>query len=174
MAWTTPTNWSASETVTSTKLNALAVANPQYLYDLAIDPPRCDLARNANQAITTNGNVSWDTETVDTDTMWAIGNPTQIIPQTAGRYHVDVNVGFANVGDTTARTLNVQKNGANLTYDNGERRLAENGAITRLNWSGDVVVNGSTDYINVFVQEAYAGGSVNLTGRITVRWVALT
>lgn len=151
------------------------VAQVRDNFQFFLDPPRCQLRRAANQTITTNGNISWDTEDLDTDDMWASSpNADRIIPQTPGRYMISVNVGFANAGDTTARTLNVQVNGANITGDNGERRLAENGATTRTNWSGEVYLNGTTDYINVFVQEAFAGGSVTITARITVRWVATT
>lgn len=143
--------------------------NLGFLYN----PPRCDLRRNANQSITTSGNVLWDTEDLDTDGMWASSpNADRIIPQTAGRYDVSVNIGFANVSDSTVRALQVQKNGSNLTGDLGDRRLAENGATTRLNWSGEVYCNGSTDYITVLLSESYVSGSVNATGRISVRWVA--
>lgn len=171
MAWSDPNSTLNPSTgaVISTAWGDMLNGNLLFLYQ----PPRCDLRRNANQSITTSGNISWDTEDLDTDSMWASSpNADRITPQTAGRYYVSVNIGFANAGDTTARTLNVQKNGSNLTGDNGERRLAENGATTRLNWSGEVYCNGSTDYITAFVQEAYAGGSVNATARITVRWVA--
>ena len=170
MSWSDPNSVLNPSTgaVISTAWGDMLNGNLLFLYQ----PPRCELARVANQSITTNGNISWDTEVLDTDTMWASSpNADRITPQTAGRYLVIVNVGFANMTDTTIRSIQIQKNGSNVANDLGDRRNAENGATTRLNSSVEVYCNGSTDYITVFATES-ASGSVNLTGRVSCRWVA--
>lgn len=172
MAWTTPTNFTASSTLTSSKLNTEVIANLLHLYDLLTDPPRCTLRRAANYSLTAADEIEWDTEDVDTDTMWASSpNPDRITPQTAGRYLITGYLSFADKTDSTNRTCEVRVN--NVAVVPSVIRTAISGAATVMPFALSHVFNGSTDYITLVGAEG-ASGSVNVTAQIDVQWVAPT
>lgn len=74
--------------------------------------PFCSLARVAALTLTTgvSTNIPWDTENEDTDNMFAIGAPTNIVIKTAGIYLV--TFGFSFGGNATgSRSAGINLNG---------------------------------------------------------------
>lgn len=105
--------------------------------------------------------LSWDTEVVDTDGIWAAGSPQQFIPTHAGYYVVGASVVWDDPGGACRLWLGVRKNGTTL-YGNSEK-VGYNGALQGLSVvSGAIYCNGSTDYIEVLGYQN-SGGALDVT-----------
>lgn len=94
---------------------ARAADRPSILDPLEIFMLSADVRRSTNQSITAGAAqaISYDTERVDTNDMWAVGDPTKIVFNTAGRYLIGARVRFAADATGTFRSLVLEAN-ANL------------------------------------------------------------
>jgi hypothetical protein len=62
-------------------------------------PPLCVVyLSTGTQPYTSNTDISWKAEFEDTDSMWAVGDPTKIYTTTAGLYHVSFSGQLASGG----------------------------------------------------------------------------
>ena len=135
-----------------------------------LDAPRCSVSRVSTfQSVAGSAVISFDVENFDTDGMFSSGTPTRVIPQTEGLYDVKWIAYASDAGDTTVRNGRLRRNGADVSF--GDRRIAFNGATTRLHEALYVYCNGTTDYLELFVEES-AAGNVNFTAGLTLVWVA--
>lgn len=106
VTWTSPTTWVAGY-VTSVMMNAQVRDNFKFL----ISKPRCSLIATSTAGIG-NGTyavMTWVTEVADTDSMWAVGQPTRIYLTTAGTYRICASAGWAASG-SGVRLLQCNKN----------------------------------------------------------------
>lgn len=169
MSWSDPDttlNPSTGATI-STAWGDMINGNLGFLYG----KPRCWLSRAAAQTITGSGAISWDTETTDTDSMWASSpNPTRITPQTSGLFLVIGNVDWVDDSDTSRRVLEVHQNGSATGWYSSYAALSGN--TTGQQVFGIVSCNGSTDYIELNATEGSAT-TVNIaTARVFVSWLS--
>jgi len=110
--------------------------------------------------------VTWDTERVDTDGIWAAGTPTRFTPQHAGYYTVEGCINFLS-NATGLRGIAVRLNGT--TVVRMQQLAAINGADTALAvTAGGHLFNGSTDYAEIMCYQN-SGGNLNLN-YIAANW----
>jgi len=103
--------------------------------------------------------VTWNTERVDTDGIWAAGTPTRFTPQTAGYYTVEGSINFLS-NAAGFRSVAVRLNGT--TVVRMQQSAAINGADTALAvTAGMHLFNGTTDYAEIMVYQN-SGGALNL------------
>jgi hypothetical protein len=139
------------------KVNALAI------------PPQCRVRRNATQNITTGGaaqKLSFDTEDVDTDAMFA-PTSTDVTIKTAGKYQA---IGGGTIGGASGlKTWEVTKNGTIV------RNAATTGPDTASQAGRTQVVVEFTAAVNdVICLQVFqnSGGTVTATGELDVRKVS--
>jgi len=114
VAWTTPRTYTAGETITSTILNTHVRDNLNGI----VSPPYAYVRATTSTTLVSSGwtEISFNTEVVDTDTMYTSGSPTRLTAKTAGLYVI--SGGFA-IG-TLAANANVQMrfaiNGADIPH----------------------------------------------------------
>ena len=114
----------------------------------------CKLTNTTNQSIPNNSltMITWDTEEYDTDGMHT-GSDTEIVIQTAGKYHVTAQVMWAD-NNTNSRFISIHVNGARVA---SVRRTAFFSSEDGVDWSGELEVN---DTIELQVYQD-SGGSLD-------------
>lgn len=115
MAWTTPETAVAGDVLTAAWLNQNVRDNTNYLYA----PPMCIARRNAAQSIADNTvtAISFDTEEVDTDSMFS-PTSTDITIKTAGVYCL-TGVAVLATAATTVMEARIRINGTVVATSNG-------------------------------------------------------
>lgn len=108
MAWTNPSTRASGYVVTAANWNQDVVANTEFL----ARPPSVRVRRAAALAIVENGweEVTFDTESWDTDTMWSSTAATKVFARTAGKYLVCVTGGVDASTGGTGRGIGVRLN----------------------------------------------------------------
>jgi hypothetical protein len=120
-------------------------------------PPMVKCIRSGNLSYTANADVAWNDEAYDTDGMHDNAtNNARITPTTAGVYVVTFSVHFTFSGTSSAFTLRMLKNGAEIVT-----RLY---GVSRTTLHKDVIsvidtANGSTDF---FTCQFEMGGASSL------------
>ena len=110
--------------------------------------------------------VTWNTERVDTDGIWAAGTPTRFTPQHAGYYTVEGCINFLS-NATGLRGIGVRLNGTTMVRM--QQLAAINGADTALAvTAGMHLFNGTTDYAEIMAYQN-SGGALNLN-YIAANW----
>lgn len=113
MAWTTPRSWSTGETVTSTILNTHVRDN----LNAIVSPPYAYI--RATTATSVGGsayvNISFNTEIVDTDSMYTSAAPTRLTIATAGLYMLAGGYSLALTANNIA-SARFSLNGGLLTH----------------------------------------------------------
>jgi len=132
--------------------------------DLQADAVRmgCTLRRAAAQTLpdATNTTVSWDTEDVDTDSMWAVGTPTVITIPEDGVWAISATTdGSANTTGRGYLEINITSTGpiTNVVAQGGIPVGSDRGAST---WTGPLVA-GDTFIVVLFMDMA---GAANIAG----------
>ena len=106
MAWTTPGTAVAGAVLEADLWNSDVRDNTQYLKDQSdflYTPPMCVVSRSSGLTYSTSGvAITWNSEDVDTDSMYTSGTPTTITINTAGVYIVNLVIHFSatSVGAT--------------------------------------------------------------------------
>lgn len=137
---------------------------------LMVDPPRVELARSTTQTISTSAAIIWNDARSNEFDFWGSSSPTLIVPTVAGRYTITAMVGWASASDTTQRNIQIRLNGAGFEWVTQGAALSS--GTTYQQTSGEVVVNGTADTIEIMCAEQ-ASGSVSInTARVALRWVA--
>ena len=113
MAWTSPRTWAASETVTAAIMNTHVRDN----FNAIVSPPYAYV--RATTATTVGGsayaNISFNTEVVDTDSMYTSASPTRLTIATSGLYLL--TGGFSmNLTAGTIATVHFTVNGTALAH----------------------------------------------------------
>jgi hypothetical protein len=113
MAWTTPGTAVAGDVLTAAFWNSNVRDNETFLFT----PPMCIVRRNAAQAIAdnTNTSISFDTEDLDTDSMFT-PTSTDVTIKTAGIYMLS-GVAALQTAATTVIASRMRVNG-NVVADN--------------------------------------------------------
>jgi hypothetical protein len=116
--------------------------------------------RNNNQTITNNTNtaISFDTETFDTDGMWAIGDPTKLVAQLAGKYVITCSARWDG-NATGSRVVSVKKNGTTFLSQNGSKDVEGNHVI--VTGSPTIATLAASDYIEIIVFQD-SGGNLDI------------
>jgi hypothetical protein len=154
----TPTTGAVIPTANwGTKVNAA--------FDL-LAPNSCIVRRAATQSIagTTTTNISFDTEDIDDNSMYAAGTATRITFPRKGIYFVDVNVAFAS-NSTGVRLVTMPRSGG--ASDRGQYTTAINGYETPVAFSFITAERSAGDYYEFAVWQN-SGGSLNITARVAV------
>lgn len=112
---------------------SLAVSSNQFL------ELRLAIAQSIANAVFTL--ISWDTEVIDTDNMWAIGSPTQINIVTAGDWLLTAQAVFAP-NATGGRQVSIHKNGSTtaLAASAAGAAGAVLGSAVEAHWDGPLIV----------------------------------
>lgn len=149
-------------------LELLNAANVQFL----TNPPLLIASQTGAQTISnaTITALTWPSPTVDTYTAWSAGNPTRITPKYPGYYSITGSVAFA-VNGSGARSVAIRKNG--VATDLFQTTAAASGFNQVNQVTGILLFNGSTDYVEIYVDQV-SGGNLNtvvtLTS-VTALWV---
>lgn len=151
-------------------LELLNAANIQLL----LYPPLTIAGQSGAQSIPTNAftAITWTTPTVDTYTMWSVANPTRITPKVAGTYTVVATVGLA-VNGTGGRAVEICKNGVGTIVAQVSHSNAGAAFNTVIQVTASVACNGTTDYFEVYVDQA-SGGALNTVIAVTSVTAQLT
>lgn len=157
-------SFSAGQRVTGAALNAVVTA-----VNLLLIPPRCEVTRAAVQSLATGSatTIIFDTETADTDTMFAATPSDTVTIKTAGKY---ICVGGGSiVGNSGLKVWEILKNGS------VQRNGATTGPDTALQTGRTQVVVEVTCAVNDEIKlQAFqnTGSSQNATATLTVRKVS--
>ncbi len=164
--YTAPTTVSAGDAITASLYNTYVGTNVANL----IVPPAVLLRRVANQSISNNTetNMSWDTEDVDTDSMWSSG--TTITIQTSGIYVVSMFINFGAANGTGLREIAFKKNGVGGI---GSNTSMPNSSYTHNVTASAIFSAVATDTITAVAFQS-SGSAMNLTGNISVVWMGRT
>jgi len=119
----------------------------------------------SNQSISnsTYTKVQCQTEIYDTDNAYDNSTNYRFTPQTAGKYYFFVQARFATATDFDAVVIAVRKNGSAF-YDMTYR----NEYFSGLSLYGIADMNGSSDYLEFFVEQA-SGSSQDISGSDATR-----
>ena len=122
---------------------------------------------NAIQSISNNTatKIAYNTSVFDTNSNYSTAN-ARFTPTVGGYYQVNcvVNVGLVLV---TQLVIDIYKNGATYQtvvadYNGGSAIVTNTSRI--LNGSSLVYLNGSTDYIEIYIYASNSGGSTSVNG----------
>ena len=151
-------------TVTGTP--SLSTALPIASGGTAIDShPGCRVYRSSAQSISNGGSyqkVQFDTETADVTSAFDNATNYRFTPLEAGLYMVSANVYWASTESGYNYYTSIRKNGSASTIANSGEQVTGT-AITITNVSSIIDLNGSTDYVEVYVAQN-GTGSVNIGG----------
>lgn len=149
----------ASSSSSSSSASSIQVASAARIY------------RSTNQSITTATLTAFAPATLDfdSDSYWAVGNPTRLTAPRDGKY----TVGCSVLWDTSivgTRSLYVVKNGVTGTRLAGEQMAAATGDILNVSTTLNLIAG---DYVEFYVNQT-SGGSVNVvaTEQISQIWIA--
>lgn len=124
--------------------------------------PTFSVYRSGTQSITAGvwTKVQYNAETWDTDNSFDSSTNYRFLPTTAGYYQISASVQCTG---TSGQYGAFYKNGS-------EYKRFDDGTTNNMGVSGSCVayMNGSTDYIEVFIQSA--GGTPNVTNNATTNW----
>lgn len=138
--------------------------------NLALNPPRCSvhLATGPGpQALATWFLLTWDTDDVDTDTIWQSAHHSRLQVPYAGTWLVTFNI--VCTANSYPLIVNVRKNAAGSqaggtsvgTFQGGTSNANGSGFATRFN-----AVLAANDYLEWFYEWPLGGGSPNLVAGI--------
>ena len=163
MAWIDPSAVAQGEVLTSAKWNQDVVANTIALRV----PPMCIVGRTAPLNQTTSDAweaFTFDTETLDTDGMWASSpNPTQVTISTAGVYAVNFIVNVSATTGTVATAI--KKNGDFAAFLQSKAAHASASYMTGTCY----LPLAGADYVEGFVYQS-TGGAVSMDATMAVIW----
>jgi hypothetical protein len=153
--WVQTNQWSTTSGVTG--VNNLIV------------PPVVFVSRVANQSIANNTDVaiSWDTQIIDNDDMWASG--TNITVQTAGVYSVSLFVNYGLNSSVGVRENYIKKNGTTQTTCT----YMPNASFSHNTALSGLVNCAANDVITLNAYQNY-GGAMNITGHAELVWIGRT
>jgi hypothetical protein len=120
---------------------------------------------SANQSISnsTYTKVQCNLEVFDTDNAYDNSSNYRFTPQTAGKYYFFAQTRFTTNSDFEGTVIQLRKNGSaifDMTYNN----VYYNGMALY----GIVDMNGSSDYLELFVEQA-SGGTLTISGSDATR-----
>lgn len=147
----------------SDTLSVLNMANVQFL----LNPPLLLASQSVAQTLTTATitALTWQTPAYDPYVMWAGGTPTRITPTVAGYYAFAGSCGFA-VNGSGARSISIRKNG--VATDINQTTAAPSGFNAVLQVVSIIQMNGTTDYVEIYVDQNSGGNLNTVTGITTV------
>jgi hypothetical protein len=120
---------------------------------------------SSNQSISDNAStkVTFDTEVYDTDSAYDHSSNYRFTPQVAGKYYVYVRIGLNANADSELNTLfgKIKKNGsiveiAHFSFATNYARFGTSNVIAV------VSLNGSSDYVEAFIQGSDQSGSASV------------
>ena len=116
--------------------------------------------QSAGQSIpnTTNTALTLDTNTINTDGMWAAGNNTRLTAPLAGKYLIIGGVSFA-VGPGAGGSITFRKNGT--TFVGSSSPVTQSGSFVGV--AEDIIALSATDYIEIIAFQN-SGGAINTAG----------
>jgi hypothetical protein len=118
-------------------------------YSDARSSTRVTLAGGAQVIATaTDTKVQFDTETWDLDSEFDSTTNYRFTPLRAGKYIFTATLDFQATGGGAERRVSVYKNGS--VYQKAAPQITPSAIITSATMSGEVIMNGSTDYLEVF------------------------
>lgn len=171
MAYTMPAAAAGGNSLSSVEYNRMRA--------LVLDPPRCKTYQSGGgQAITTATDTavilnaeSWDNDAAH-DT---VTNNTRITPQTAGT-HLFIGQVVFPANATGIRRVWIRLNGT-TTYGSVLVQAASTGTPqTHIQVAAEIVMNGSSDYVELMCHQSSGGGLTLGTGAgstwLLSRWVA--
>ncbi len=116
----------------------------------------------------TNTKIELDTETYDNDSEYDKDTNHRFTAKKAGYYHVCANAWLSAVGNEKQSAIKIYKNGAAIAR--GQDDYTYNyipGVVAK-----DVYLNGTTDYIEIFVFHN-AGANKDCLGGADVTWATI-
>ena len=130
---------------------------------MAVNTPafRVYLNTNTSQTQNTDTKIPYNTEDFDTDDAFDNSSNYRFTPQTAGKYFIQVQVGFDGADANGRVIVYIKKNGSEQSFSFfGIGPTADYGGICQ--HSDVVTLNGSTDYVEGFVNYT---GTDNMRGQ---------
>ena len=120
---------------------------------------------SSNQSISDNVStkVNFDTEVYDTNSAYDHSSNYRFTPQVAGKYYVYVRIGLNANADNELNTIfgKIKKNGS--IVDIAHFSFAANYArFGTANITAIVTLNGSSDYVEAFIQGSDQSGSASV------------
>lgn len=176
----TPGTWVDGERLTYDVMQARLTVVQNFL----LNPPRVKVRKTSSFVLANNTatDISWSLSEVDTDNMWDVSNPTQIIPKTPGWYigQVSVQMGLTSANPATGdRYVFAKKNNDGAGVNACFNRLPAPSTANKPMIYNDMPLfhyfNGTTDYLNVTInQSTGANLTVFASGNTTLdlRWFA--
>ena len=132
---------------------------------MAVNTPafRVYLNTNTSQTQNTDTKIPYNTEDFDTDDAFDNSTNYRFTPQTAGKYFIQVQVGFDGADANGRVIVYVFKNGSSHSFSSfGVASTADYGGVCQ--HSDVVTLNGSTDYVEGYVNYT---GTDNIRGQTT-------
>lgn len=146
----TSDSWSASDHNTYVKDNFIYFKNKTDL--LVTNPARCMVSRITDWSTnTTLSNVTWETEVLDTDTMFTAGTPTRITITTAGLYLVTGKITWSSGTAGSYRHVGFYVNGDTALIVAALTVPAASAGVTQSSLSG-LYIFSVADYIQMKTQ----------------------
>lgn len=123
--------------------------------------PKYRVTMSGNQSISsaTWTKVQFDTKTYDTNTNYDAVTNYRFTPTVAGYYHINFGLVTTAGTVTTSAMAAIYKNGTAYTVTDKNMQNVASGAID-LQLSDVIPLNGSTDYIEIFVNVTSVGGVI--------------
>lgn len=149
---------------------ATTVAAAQTALNVAAIGPTFSVNRSTTQALTNNSFNEVVFTAALFDTTSAVNLSTgRFTPNVAGYYHFDTSVLFTATGGVLEnQQVNLYKNGVSVyTGSTGFYSAAQAVTVVGLNAAGTIFLNGSTDYVSVFVYTSVSAGSATAGGSAT-------
>jgi len=154
---------------TGTKDSTTFLRGDNTFQTIGTNTPAFLATRSSNQSIpnATYTKVQFDTEVFDTDSCYDNSTNYRFTPTVAGKYFVTAQAGFENFNGTGHRVIwTIYKNGSAYSIVGDMALSTDSGADPALIISTTVDMNGSSDYLEVFVYQN-SGGSVNIINTST-------
>jgi hypothetical protein len=151
----------AGETETAAYLNSVGAA-----VGFLLNPPRVMCYNSAAHTMVSGTPLmlTFDSEQYDTDTIHnPASNPSRLIPQTPGLYHVEGQIAFA-ANATGARQAAIY---FNSTTQSAFSSLPTGSGVIQI--SKDIVFNGSSDYVELQGLQT-SGGNLNDSAGPSLTW----
>ena len=174
MGWTAPRTWAAGDEITASRLN-------EQLRDNMLElraAPTCRVRRATAQTITSQAEpmtgISFTSEDFDVRGWHSTStNPTRVTPDVAGLYLVATTIEFMP-NATGARSVRIGVNGLAIPQGLSQvtHQAVVTGVPTNVSTTAVVVLNGTTDFIEVGVSQT-SGADLN-TGEYNGCWCSVT
>ena len=126
-----------------------------YSYLKSDNTPAFHAYLSANQTVSdaTDTKCQFDTEVLDTDNCYDNSTNYRFTPTVAGKYFVysQIACNANGANDFLLGTTTIKKNGSNIIYSQFDQRTSANGYSNTVQAAGIVDMNGSSDYLEVYV-----------------------